>query len=258
MKKLTLTLGTLISLSAATTALSYGGYGPGQGGYGPGQYAGNQGMRLDADCVKQGKDTFVLKFYNTPVTSYRQPATIMLKKLLNENCRIDRIDLTSVESVTVKAKAYAQTDISLLANGQISRSKTMSAGGRYGDANNEVTFFTKRDQSVGALQLKVVGDIDLKKIIIDTAESQGGYRPGRPGQGNGNGGYGRPNYGAEIITCSSKDKQYDECRVRGAKDVVLLNQLSDSSCWRGYSYGVIPNQGIWVNKGCRAKFKVLK
>lgn len=86
----------------------------------------------------------------------------------------------------------------------------------------------------------------------------GGYgRPdwGGPGYGGGyDRGYDR-GYGA-LVRCESYDGRYSECIVgRGVRDVVIERQLSRSYCEEGYSWGRTRG-GIWVDRGCRADFRV--
>jgi hypothetical protein len=58
--------------------------------------------------------------------------------------------------------------------------------------------------------------------------------------------------------CESYGNRYNFCPARvGDKKVYLERQLSDDSCVRGSSWGVDRNRdGIWVDRGCRGKFRV--
>jgi hypothetical protein len=63
-----------------------------------------------------------------------------------------------------------------------------------------------------------------------------------------------------VVDCSSSGYAYAECFVGGYGqiiDVQLVRQNSRSACRPGYSYG-FDSQKIWVDKGCRATFRVLK
>lgn len=58
---------------------------------------------------------------------------------------------------------------------------------------------------------------------------------------------------APTLTCESKDGRRAFCRANTNFGVTLVQRLSDSSCTRGDSWGYDEN-GIWVDKGCRAQF----
>jgi hypothetical protein len=70
---------------------------------------------------------------------------------------------------------------------------------------------------------------------------QGG---GWQGQGHG-----------QRIMCESINERYQQCLVRGVRDVQLARVLSRSRCDYGHSWGFDRN-GIWVDRGCRAEFTV--
>ena len=59
----------------------------------------------------------------------------------------------------------------------------------------------------------------------------------------------------ETITCESKDKRYNYCRVRVRDDVQLVRQRSSAACSFGRSWGY-DSRGVWVDRGCRADFAV--
>lgn len=67
----------------------------------------------------------------------------------------------------------------------------------------------------------------------------------------------RPTYVREVLTCSSENYRPATCftSLRRIHDVVLLRQISRSSCRPGYSYEVRGN-AILVRNGCRAMFQV--
>lgn len=85
----------------------------------------------------------------------------------------------------------------------------------------------------------------------------GGYgggpgRPGHDGPGWGNGG------GADsFLNCSSEDGHRQYCPVNTRGGVRLVKQRSDASCREGYSWGY-DRGGIWVDRGCRADFQVVR
>ncbi len=60
---------------------------------------------------------------------------------------------------------------------------------------------------------------------------------------------------AGTITCSSDDGRRRNCAADTSGGVLLLNQRSGSPCTRGYSWGDDQN-GIWVDRGCRADFQI--
>ena len=66
-------------------------------------------------------------------------------------------------------------------------------------------------------------------------------QPGGPGQGT--------------IRCSSDNGKRNWCNIGNARDAQLVNQVSGSPCVRGSTWGV-DNQGLWVDKGCRADFAI--
>jgi hypothetical protein len=75
----------------------------------------------------------------------------------------------------------------------------------------------------------------------------------------GGGGYGPspgpppPQY--QIITCSSNDGRRNWCDVGRRRDIQLNRQISGSACIEGQTWGT-DNRGIWVDRGCRAEFRV--
>ena len=81
----------------------------------------------------------------------------------------------------------------------------------------------------------------------------GGYGPGGPGQGGGWGvGQGqRP----QEITCSSDDGRRHFCQTGAHRNIELRRQLSGAPCVPGRSWGEEAN-GVWVDRGCRAEFRV--
>lgn len=58
-----------------------------------------------------------------------------------------------------------------------------------------------------------------------------------------------------IIRCESRHREEVHCRVDARGEVRLIDQLSRRECRRGDTWGT-DRHGIWVRKGCRAKFRV--
>lgn len=56
------------------------------------------------------------------------------------------------------------------------------------------------------------------------------------------------------VTCSSDDNRRRTCAYDARQGrPILLQQLSNSSCREGYSWGYAGNQ-VWVDRGCRGRF----
>lgn len=80
-----------------------------------------------------------------------------------------------------------------------------------------------------------------------------GYGYGPPGYGYGAPGHG---YGGQIVRCESIDGRQRFCGVRGGLyDAQLVRRLSDTGCRFNYNWG-FRRDGIWVNNGCRAEFRI--
>ncbi|MFC5435896.1 DUF3011 domain-containing protein [Rhodanobacter umsongensis] len=76
-------------------------------------------------------------------------------------------------------------------------------------------------------------------------EDRGGWRPG-------------PGWDRQIrLQCDSNKKRYQMCEVDVGRrgHVQLVNQMSDTRCTEGYSWGW-NRAGVWVNHGCRAQFVI--
>jgi hypothetical protein len=58
-----------------------------------------------------------------------------------------------------------------------------------------------------------------------------------------------------IVTCSSINSRRNWCDIGGRRDVQLARQISGSPCIRNNTWGV-DRSGIWVDRGCRADFRV--
>ncbi len=61
---------------------------------------------------------------------------------------------------------------------------------------------------------------------------------------------------AREVICSSNKGRYRECRIPFRGKARITEQLSDSACVRGRSWGEKPG-AIWVSRGCRARFGVV-
>lgn len=59
--------------------------------------------------------------------------------------------------------------------------------------------------------------------------------------------------GGDSITCESRDGRYRECGAGFRGPVQLVEQLSSSQCVEGSSWGRTRG-GVWVDRGCRARF----
>ena len=59
------------------------------------------------------------------------------------------------------------------------------------------------------------------------------------------------------LTCSSNDEQWHQCGTpfTSIKNVEMLRQVSGSPCIQGQTWGV-DARGVWVDRGCRAEFRV--
>ena len=73
--------------------------------------------------------------------------------------------------------------------------------------------------------------------------------------GGGGSGYRPPPPPPQIITCSSNNGKRNWCDVGGSRDIRFDRQISGSACIEGQTWG-IDNRGIWVDRGCRAEFRV--
>jgi hypothetical protein len=79
-------------------------------------------------------------------------------------------------------------------------------------------------------------------------------RGGGPGYGPGPG-PGRPPYNAPTINCSSNDGRRNYCTADTSRGVVMVRQISGSPCIEGNTWGY-DRRGIWVDRGCRADFRL--
>lgn len=56
------------------------------------------------------------------------------------------------------------------------------------------------------------------------------------------------------IICESRNRNFNQCRVRTDNHVRLVRQLSRDECRRNRSWG-FDRDRIWVDRGCRAEFE---
>ncbi len=74
----------------------------------------------------------------------------------------------------------------------------------------------------------------------------GGYGPGYPGSGSGSG---------YTITCESQDRRYSSCHWDSRWGWPrLVEEMSQSNCREGSSWGYDGRGLLWVDRGCRARF----
>ncbi len=59
------------------------------------------------------------------------------------------------------------------------------------------------------------------------------------------------------VRCESTNGQYKACSVDTSGGVTLSRQLSSQGCWQNDTWGYDRNR-VWVNRGCRAEFRVGK
>jgi hypothetical protein len=64
-----------------------------------------------------------------------------------------------------------------------------------------------------------------------------------------------PSQQSRIVTCSSNDGKRNWCDIGSSRDVRLARQISGSACIQGSTWG-LDRRGLWVDRGCRADFKV--
>jgi hypothetical protein len=59
----------------------------------------------------------------------------------------------------------------------------------------------------------------------------------------------------QIVNCSSNNGRRNWCDIGGRRDVRMARQISGSPCVRDDTWGV-DRRGLWVDRGCRADFRV--
>jgi hypothetical protein len=65
----------------------------------------------------------------------------------------------------------------------------------------------------------------------------------------------RPALAQQMVTCASDNGQRNYCSADTRGGVTMVRQRSDARCQQGYSWGY-DRHGIWVDRGCRADFRV--
>jgi hypothetical protein len=65
----------------------------------------------------------------------------------------------------------------------------------------------------------------------------------------------RPRPPQNNIVCSSDDGGRRYCNADTSRGVILVRQISGSRCQRGRTWG-FDRRGIWVDRGCRAEFRL--
>ncbi len=91
---------------------------------------------------------------------------------------------------------------------------------------------------------------------IGRGGSRPGPGPGGPGHGGpGHGGPGQP--GGEIVLCESLDGRRAYCDAPTRGGVRMARQLSRNDCYEGQTWGY-DQRGIWVDRGCRAEFELIR
>lgn len=59
----------------------------------------------------------------------------------------------------------------------------------------------------------------------------------------------------QVVTCSSNNGKRNYCAADTRGGVSMVRQRSDARCQQGYSWGY-DGRGIWVDRGCRADFRI--
>ncbi|MGL6042676.1 MAG: DUF3011 domain-containing protein [Sandaracinobacteroides sp.] len=91
-------------------------------------------------------------------------------------------------------------------------------------------------------------------LVRDGCQARFGYGYGNGGSGSSGGGWGGSNQGfAGQLECRSQDNRYRRCSAATENRVELLRQFSSADCSRGRGWGTDRN-GIWVDRGCQARF----
>jgi hypothetical protein len=64
-------------------------------------------------------------------------------------------------------------------------------------------------------------------------------------------------FGQDVVRCSSDNGRRNYCDVGPNREIRFARQVSGSACISGTTYG-IERTRIWVDRGCRADFQVLR
>jgi len=86
----------------------------------------------------------------------------------------------------------------------------------------------------------------INRDIVNSRQ-QFGNNPWRPQSG----------WTAREVICSSINNMYQECSAPFRGKAAVSQQLSDSACIEGRTWGEKPGV-IWVNRGCRARFGIYR
>jgi hypothetical protein len=79
-------------------------------------------------------------------------------------------------------------------------------------------------------------------VFAETYRSSGGF-------------YNPTQYNAFTVDCSSLDGRYALCSWNSRFGTpFLIEQYSRNACVEGVSWGYTPRRGLWVDRGCRARF----
>jgi hypothetical protein len=171
----------------------------------------------------------------------------------------------------IRTEEYALDSVKLFAKSQFGRGEAdllinQRSQGRIGIGGDPRNFFIDDvytfDQvdlinydrnSYGAWQILLNGNIKINSAVLSLIRLNVYPGPGpRPGP------FPPQPYPVQFtdLNCSSIGYRYAACLVNGnALRVTLSSQISRSACIQGNSFGLLPN-GVWVDKGCRANFRV--
>ena len=84
--------------------------------------------------------------------------------------------------------------------------------------------------------------------------NNGYYNNGYASNGYSSNAYGNNGYG-QTVRCESRDNRTVYCGVDTSGGVALVQQISQSACIRGRTWGA-DGRGIWVAGGCRGTFAI--
>jgi hypothetical protein len=80
---------------------------------------------------------------------------------------------------------------------------------------------------------------------------------GNPYRGNDDHGWNRGPASSSTVYCASDNMRRNFCSVGPSRSIRLVRKRSDAACDMGRTYG-FDRGGIWVDRGCRADFEVVK